>query len=406
MIPKDPAGAHPSGGASLRRTAVYEYHKEFGRLTEFAGFEMPLWYSGIVSECLAVRSGVGIFDVSHMGRILIRGRDAEAFLDRVSTNDVASLKPSKAHYSLLCNPNGGIKDDIILFKLDEGSFMMIVNAANREKDFSWLSENSKGFDVSLSDISEAVALFAVQGPRARDVLQRISQGVDLRGIPRFCFIKAEIGGLGCLISVTGYTGEDGLEVFVPNAERGRSALEVWRAILDAGRGFGIKPCGLGSRDVLRLEAGLCLYGNDIDEETNPIEAGLAFAVKMGKGEFIGRSALEAVSREGPRRERIGLVLEDEGIPRRGFEISKGGERIGEVTSGTYSPTLRRGIAMGYVGAGSAVAGDAVEISIRGRRARGLIAKFPLVKCYWGSEAAKGEEGVRRASFVYKGVAFP
>ncbi|MEM3462254.1 MAG: glycine cleavage system aminomethyltransferase GcvT [Candidatus Bathyarchaeia archaeon] len=406
MIPEDPIGAHRGGGPQLRRTAVYEYHKEFGRLTEFAGFEMPLWYSGIVSECLAVRSGVGIFDVSHMGRILIKGRDAEAFLDRVSTNDVQSLKPSKAHYSLLCNPNGGIKDDIVLFKLDEGSFMMIVNAANRGKDFSWLVENSRGFDVSLSDISEAVALFAVQGPKARDALQRISQGADLRGIPRFCFVKAEIGGLGCLISVTGYTGEDGLEVFVPSANRGPSALGIWRAILEAGSEFRIKPCGLGARDVLRLEAGLCLYGNDIDEHTNPLEAGLAFAVKMGKGDFIGRDALEAVSREGPKRERVGIVLEEEGIPRRGFEISKGGERIGEVTSGTYSPILKRGIAMGYIGAGSAAAGDAVEISIRGRRAKGFISRFPLVKCYWGSEAAKEEERGRRASFVYKGVAFP
>ncbi|MEM2882380.1 MAG: glycine cleavage system aminomethyltransferase GcvT [Candidatus Bathyarchaeia archaeon] len=389
MIPEDPIGAHRGGGPQLRRTAVYEYHKEFGRLTEFAGFEMPLWYSGIVSECLAVRSGVGIFDVSHMGRILIKGRDAEAFLDRVSTNDVASLKPSRAHYSLLCNPNGGIKDDIILFKLDEGSFMMIVNAANRGKDFS-----------------EAVALFAVQGPKAREALQRISQGADLRGIPRFCFARAEIGGLGCLISVTGYTGEDGLEVFVPNSGRGPGALGIWRAILDAGADFGMKPCGLGARDVLRLEAGLCLYGNDIDEHTNPLEAGLAFAVKMGKGDFIGREALEAVSREGPKRERVGIVLEEEGIPRRGFEISKGGERIGEVTSGTYSPILKRGIAMGYIGAGSAAAGESVEISIRGRRAKGFISRFPLVKCYWGSEAAKEEERGRKASFVYKGVAFP
>jgi aminomethyltransferase len=390
----------------LRRTAVYEYHREFGRLTEFSGFEMPLWYSGIISECLAVRSAVGLFDVSHMGRILIRGRDAEAFLNRVTTNDVQALKPSKSHYSLLCNPNGGIKDDVILYKLDSDRFMMIVNAANREKDLSWLLENSKGFDVSISDISEGVALFAVQGPRAREALQRIAQGPDLRGISRFCFVRAEIGGLGCLISATGYTGEDGLEVFVPSSERGPSALEIWREILNAGSEFGIKPCGLGSRDVLRLEAGLCLYGNDIDEGTNPLEAGLAFAVKMGKGDFIGRAALEAISRDGPRRARVGIVLEDEGIPRRGFEILRGGERIGEVTSGTYSPILKRGIAMGYVGAGSAAIGDPIEVSIRGRRARGSISGFPLVKCYWGSEAARRDEEARRAGFAYRGVAFP
>jgi len=390
----------------LRRTPIYEYHKEFGRLTEFSGFEMPLWYSGIVSECLAVRSGVGLFDVSHMGRILVEGRDADSFLNYVSTNDVLALKPSKAHYSLLCNPKGGIKDDVIVFKLGEGSFIVIVNAANREKDLSWLSESSKGFDVSLADISDEVALFAVQGPKARDALQRVSQGADLRAIPRFCFAKVEIEGLDCLASVTGYTGEDGMEVFVPNAETGRSALRVWRAILDAGAEFGVKACGLGSRDVLRLEAGLCLYGNDIDEETNPLEAALGFAVKMGKGDFIGKGALEAIAEAGPKRQRVGVVLEGGGIPRRGFEILKGGERIGEVTSGTYSPILRRGIAMGYVEAGSAAAGDAVEVSIRGRPAGGSVSGFPLVKSYWGSEAARREEEIRRAGFAYRSIAFP
>jgi aminomethyltransferase len=363
----------------MRKTQLYEIHKKTAKMTEFAGFEMPLWYKGITEEHLAVRNNVGIFDVSHMGRVIITGKDAASFLNYVITNDVTALKPNSALYSVMCNENGGIIDDFVVSCLEEEKFLLVPNATNREKDFNWLVRTAKGFNVKIEDISDKVAMFAVQGPNAEKTLQKICT-TDLSKIERFKCTPAKLADIHVFLSRTGYTGEDGFEVYVWNAplDKPDNAVNLWNAILEAGKPYGIEPCGLGARDTLRLEAGLCLYGNDIDENTTPLEARLGFVVKFQKDKFIGKNALLKQKEEGVKRKRVGLRMVEQGIPRQGYKIySEKGENIGQVTSGTFSPLLKCGIAMAYIQAQQAQEGNIVNIEIHGKMAKAKIVPFPF-----------------------------
>jgi aminomethyltransferase len=354
-------------------------HKKVAKLTVFAGFEMPLYYIDIAPEHMAVRNSVGIFDISHMGRVVVTGADSERFLNYVMTNDVSILSSDSAQYSVMCTETGGIVDDLVVYRLETEKFLVVFNASNREKDYNWFIENAKGFTVRIEDVSDNVAMFAVQGPNAEKTLQKTSSE-DLSKIGRFKCGHPCLADVDVFLSRTGYTGEDGFEVFVWNAslEKPDLAVKVWNAIIEAGKNFGIEPCGLGARDTLRLEAGLCLYGNDINEGTTPLEAGLGFVVKLQKERFIGKEALLKQKTEGLKRKRIGIGMIDQGVPRAGFEIySSRGERIGQVTSGTFSPLLKCGVGMGYVQASYAQEGTLVNVNIRGKMAKSKIVAFPL-----------------------------
>ncbi|MEM3090192.1 MAG: glycine cleavage system aminomethyltransferase GcvT [Candidatus Bathyarchaeia archaeon] len=363
----------------LRKIQLYEIHKKTAKMTEFAEFEMPLWYKGIKEEHLAVRNSVGVFDVSHMGRVIVTGRDAVSFLNYVITNDVTTLTPNSALYSVMCNENGGIIDDFVLSCLEEDKFLLVPNATNREKDFNWLVKIADGFKVKIEDVSDKVAMFAVQGPNAQKTLQKICTA-DLSKIERFKCIAAKLAGADVFLSRTGYTGEDGFEVYVWNAplDKPDNAVKLWNNILEAGKPFGIEPCGLGARDTLRLEAGLCLYGNDINENITPLEARLGFVVKFQKDNFIGKNALLKQKEEGIKQKRVGLQMIEQGIPRQGFKIyNEKGDIIGQVTSGTFSPLLKCGIAMAYIQTQYAQEGNIVNIEIRGKMAKAKIVPFPF-----------------------------
>ena len=340
---------------------------------------MPLWYKGIIPEHLAVRNNVGIFDISHMGRIMITGPDCGPFMNYVITNDVSRLSPNSALYSVMCTENGGMIDDFVTYMLEEEKFLLVSNASNREKDYNWLLKNAGSFNVKIEEVSDNVAMLAVQGPKAEKTLQEISSE-DLRKIERFKCGRSSLAGIEVFLSRTGYTGEDGFEVFVWNAplKEPTNALKLWKAITEAGQTFGIEPCGLGARDTLRLEAGLCLYGNDIDETTTPLEAGLGFVVKFQKENFIAKARLQNQKIEGIKRKRVGIQILGEGIPRSHFEIyNDRDEKIGHLTSGTFSPLLRYGIGMGYVGISYAQEGNIVGVKIRGKKAKAKIVSFPF-----------------------------
>jgi aminomethyltransferase len=362
----------------LKKTHLYEFHRQHAKMEPFAGFEMPLWYKDIKPEHLAVRNGVGIFDVTHMGRSLITGQDAEKFLNYVVTNNVANLTLLSAQYSVMCNEHGGIKDDFVVSRLEPEKFLMTYNAANREKDYKWLTQNAAKFNAKIEDVSDKIALFAVQGPKAEKTLQKISSE-NLSQVARFKCGWTRLAGVNTFVSRTGYTGEDGFEVYTWDTplETPENAVKVWNAILQAGKGFGIEPCGLGARDTLRLEAGMCLYGNDIDEDTTPLEALLSFVVKFEKGDFIGRNALLKQKSEGVKKKRIGIRMLEPGIPRQHYEVFKDSAKVGVVTSGTFSPLLEYGIAMAYAASENANAGDKVKVKIRERMADGEMVKFPF-----------------------------
>jgi aminomethyltransferase len=348
-------------------------------MTIFAGFEMPLFYKGVMIEHLAVRNSAGIFDISHMGRVIVEGIDSERFLNYIVTNDVSKLLPNNAQYTVMCNESGGIIDDFVFYRLETEKFMVIPNAANRDKDYNWIVKNSKGFNVKAKEISDEVAMFAVQGPNAEKILQKIT-GDDLSKIERFKCAPSRLADVDVFVSRTGYTGEDGFEIFVWNAslENPYHAVKLWKAILEAGKSFGIEQCGLEARDTLRLEAGMCLYGNDIDESTTPLEAALGFVVKLQKDNFIGKETLQKQKNEGNKRRRVGIQMIEQGIPRRGHEIfNDKKEKIGYMTSGTFSPLLKYGIGMAYVQAPQALEGNVVNVKIREKTVKGKVVAFPF-----------------------------
>ena len=354
------------------------FHEEHGHIGEFAGFNLPLWFKGIIPESLAVRNAVGLFDVSHMGRAIIKGNDSEDFLQQITSNDVSILNDNQGQYSLLCNPDGGIKDDIFVFKVHKDQYSIVYNAANRSSDYDWFIMHKGGFNVEIEDISNQSALFAVQGPRAISLVSEAAHDSKLISVPRFGCARAEIGGVRVLLSRTGYTGEDGFEVLVLDSpiDDPKNAKIVWEELLTAGKSKGLELCGLGARDLLRVEAGYCLYGTDIDEKTNPFEAKLGFVVRLNK-DFIGRSKLQEAKQNSPKKLRVGLIMQNRAIPRHGFSISVNGKDIGAVTSGTLSPILNTGVAMGYTQQPNAQDEAPVQVRIRDRYEPARITKPPF-----------------------------
>jgi aminomethyltransferase len=341
-------------------------------MVDFGGWDLPQQYSSIRDEHLAVRNVAGVFDLSHMGRLDVRGRGAADYLQGLLTNDVTQVAPGRAQYTLLCREDGGILDDLVIYRRAEDDFLVVVNAANRVKDVAWMREHLPT-GVMLDDRTYDVSLIALQGPQAESLLP--AGGLDPASLPYFGFGQGEIDGVPSMISRTGYTGEDGFELFVP-AEH---AVEVWRAVLAAGKAQGVRPCGLGARDACRLEAGLRLYGNDMDETINPYDAGLGWTVKLGKGHFLGSQALAAIKSTGAHRRVVGLQTTDRTIPRHDSAVLRDGGVIGRVTSGTWSFFLNRGVAMASLEAGRGGPGDSVEIDVRGRPGSAEVVALPIYR---------------------------
>ena len=359
----------------MKRTAFYEIHKALGaKIVEFAGFEMPVQYSGIIEEHLAVRNRVGVFDVSHMGEIEVRGKDALRFLQYVTINDVAKLVEGKVQYSAMCYADGGIVDDLLVYHSGD-HYMLVVNASNVGKDFEWLHSQLQG-DVRLTDKSDEVSLLAIQGPRSLDTLQKLTP-VNLSEIEYYHFRPGTIAGIPMTISRTGYTGELGFEIYFESSPV--TGKKVWEAIFDAGREFGIAPIGLGARDTLRLEMGFCLYGNDIDQTTHPLEAGLSWITKLDKGEFLGRGPMMKAKETGLKRKLVGLTFLEKNIARHGYALTTNGSTIGQVTSGTFSPSLQQSIAMGYVSTAYGKPGSRIAVPIRGKDIPATVVRIPFLQ---------------------------
>src|SRR6184192_1310395 len=360
-----------------KRTQVYEYHKKHGNIVDYAGYELPVWFEGIIPECKAVRTHVGLFDVSHMGRITVEGKNAEKFLNSLVTNDVSTLSTGQGHYSLLCNPNAGIIDDLTIFRTSQTKYLVVYNAANRDKNWAWL-EKHRDPGAGLRDVSDQSAMFAVQGQKAGQLLRSIS-GARLEEIVNYSGKDVRVGDLSCLVTRSGYTGEDGFEIYVWNAtsQNPEPALRIWDKLLSAGKHEGLKPSGLGARDVLRLEAGMCLYGNDIDENTSPVEARLNWVVRLEKPEFVGKNAIMRLKEKGPGRVRVCFKMMEKGIPRQGQDIFADTDIVGKVSSGTFSPTLSLGIGMGYVPPSLAAIGERFSVGIRDRRVQAEVVKLPF-----------------------------
>jgi len=361
-----------------RRTPVYEYHRKHGNVVEYAGFDLSVWFEGIIPECHCIRNNCGIFDVSHMGRVLAEGKGAESFLNQLTTNDVSNLAVGRGQYSLLCNPKGGIMDDLTIFRLGGMRYLVVYNAGNRDKNWNWLLKKRPRNDVTLSDVSDNVAMFAVQGPRAGVVLWNVS-GVKLEEVEKYGTKDVKVAGVPCLLTRSGYTGEEGFEIYVWNAsvKEPSNAVTVWEKLLSGGRELGICPVGLGARDVLRLEAGMCLYGNDIDENTSPVEAKLNWVVRLEKPDFVGKNAIMGLKERGPSRVRVGFRMKEKGIPRQSQDILVDAELVGKVSSGTFSPTLSVGIGMGYVPPSLAAVGETFSVGIRDRKVRAEVVKLPF-----------------------------
>ncbi|SHK96180.1 glycine cleavage system aminomethyltransferase GcvT [Rhodothermus profundi] len=367
-----------------KRTPLYDRHMALGaRMMRFGGFEMPVQYTSIIDEHLAVRQAAGLFDVSHMGEIFVRGPRAFEFVQQLITNDASRLYDGRALYTVMCTPEGGVVDDLLVYRFDAETYLLVVNAANIEKDFAWMQEhNSMG--AQLENRSDEIALLALQGPAAFTIARHFVPDLSPDN-PRYYHFRVMEPGtfLGCrwaVLSHTGYTGEPGLEIYCYADE----AANVWDALLEVGQAHGLKPAGLGARDTLRLEAGYCLYGNELDESTNPLEAGLSWVVKFDKGHFIGREALLRIKEAGPARRLIGLVLEARGIPRAGYPIVDATETpIGQVTSGSLSPVLQQGIALGYVPNQPAYTepGQPLGVQIRRQILPAHVHKPPFVKLH-------------------------
>lgn len=357
-----------------KRTRLYEEHKKLGgKIVDFAGWEMPIQYEGITEEHLAVRKAAGIFDVSHMGVFEISGKNVCEFLDYLTPSDNTNLSVGQAQYSLLLTDAGTFVDDIILYKLSPDKFFVVVNASNLEKDFQWIKDHIKG-DVELKNLSSNYTLIALQGPRAANILSKLTSA-DLSSIKTFHLATVDIKGIGdILIARTGYTGEDGFEIFAPAA----SATKVWNMLLETGKSDGLRPIGLAARDTLRLEMKYSLYGHEINNETNALEANLRWVIKFKKpSNFIGRKTLEKIRDEGLTRKLIGFKMIDKGIPRQGYPIKASGKAVGFVTSGTFSPSLNEPIGIGYVEMDLSEIGSKFFIDIRGKERLAEVVKTPF-----------------------------
>jgi len=348
---------------NLKKTPLFNTYSEYGgKIIEFGGWAMPVLYSGIISEHEAVRSAAGLFDVSHMGEVDIKGVEAFEFVQKLVTNDVSVLKDNQILYTLMCYENGGIVDDLLVYKFSQEHFYLVINAGNIEKDFLWMLRNKGSYDVEITNSSDLVAEIAIQGPKAQKILQKIMD-VDLNEIKFFYFEKdVLVDGIKCIVSRTGYTGEDGFEIYTTIEK----IEKLWHKLLKVGAIEGLKPAGLGCRDTLRFEASLPLYGDEISQDISPLEAGLGFFVKLQKQNFIGREALLKQKEEGIKRKLVGFEMKDRGIPRHGYEVFILGEKIGVVTTGYLSPTLKKNIGLALIDFKYSELGTEIEIVIRGK----------------------------------------
>lgn len=359
----------------MKKTKFYSVHEKLGaKMVEFAGYIMPVQYSSIIAEHKAVRNSVGVFDVSHMGEIFVSGKKAADFVQYITVNDIEKLYPGRVQYSAMCYEDGGIVDDLLVYKISETKFMLVVNASNLEKDFEWMKKNNK-FDVELSDESDEYSLIAVQGPKSKETIRKI-YGKEL-SIEYYNFVEDKLAGIDMIISRTGYTGEVGYELYFKGDEQ--AAEKIWQAVFDAGKEFNIQPAGLGARDSLRLEYGFCLYGNDIDQTTNPLEAGLGWITRLNKKDFIGKEALVKVKSEGLTRKLVALNSDHKAFPRHGYDLTLNNMKVGVITSGTVSPVLDIPIAMGYVDIKYAAEGNEINFNIRGKDIPAKIVKLPFIK---------------------------
>lgn len=362
----------------MQRTPLISQHRVAGaKLVDFAGWEMPIQYTGVLDEYHTVRSTAGLFDVSHMGRLMAAGPGAATFLQQTTTNDVAKLSVGQAHYSMVCNEQGGIKDDIFVYRLKPEEYLLCVNASNREKILRWLQDHRHGMTVTLDDHSAHLAQVAIQGPCSRDILVTLG-GHTVTNLKLHNTCEATLGSIHALVARTGYTGELGYELYVAADRIGA----LWELLIEHGRTFGLKPAGLGARDLLRLDMGYLLYGNDISEETTPLEAAVGWTVSFQKGEFVGRPRLQAQKDGELTRRFVGFELLEKAVPRHGFKIysaQASADPIGEITSGNLSPILQKGIGLGYVPLRYAEPGTPITIDIRGRIVPGQIVKMPFYR---------------------------
>lgn len=356
------------------KTALYDKHVAHGaKMVPFAGYIMPIQYKSITAEHQKVRESAGMFDVSHMGEFFVRGEGASDFMNRMTVNNVAKLRENQAQYSAMLLENGGIIDDLLVYRRANDEFMIVVNAANREKDFAWLKDHADS-GVELEDASDRYSLLAIQGRYAPAIVQKLTD-TSLDEIKYYWFVDGMVAGHPAIISRTGYTGEDGFELYAENEH----AEALWDAVLEAGKDEGIEPVGLGARDTLRLEMKFALYGNDIDETTNPIEAGLGWITKVNKGEFAGREAILDVKQKGISRKLIGFEVEGKAIPRHDYKCVQGGKEIGYVTSGCWSPSLDKGIGMGYLEKELSVVGTHFDVMIRNKAVPAVVVETPFYK---------------------------
>lgn len=352
----------------LKRTPLYDEHRLAGaKMIDFGGWEMPVQYVGVIEEHRTVRSKAGLFDVSHMGEIEVRGKDALDFVQYIFTNDITKIEDNQILYTPMCSPDGGVIDDLLVYRFNKEHFLLVVNASNTDKDFAWLEENRKFYDVHLENRSAEYALLALQGPQAQQILQKLTS-LDLNEIKNYRFKHWEVDEVLCLISRTGYTGEDGFELYFPP----EYAVQLWRKILEVGAAEGIQPIGLGARDTLRFEAKLPLYGNELGSEITPLEAGLGFFVKLDKKDFIGKEALQKQKESGIPRKLVGLEMIERGIARSHYPIHSEGKEIGFITSGTFAPTLNKNIALGLIATEYAQEGKTLEVMIRGKGVKAQI----------------------------------
>ncbi len=359
---------------ALKSTSLSELHIQLGaKMVPFAGFNMPVLYDNLIQEHLTVRNAMGVFDVSHMGEVWIEGPKAFDLVSWITTNDVASLYDGRVQYSCMPNNTGGIVDDLLVYRFNAEKYLLVINAGNIEKDLHWINEQNRNFGASVTNVSDDYSLLAIQGPKAAEALQKLTT-VNLADIPYYHFVEGELGGLSIIISNTGYTGAGGFELYVKNND----ARQLWDRVFEAGAEFGIKPIGLGARDTLRLEKGFCLYGNDINDETSPIEAGLGWITKFNH-DFVNRAHHENIKTNKPTKKLVGFELIDRGIPRQHYPICNAeGNVIGEVTSGTQSPSLNKAIGMGYVASEFSATGSEIYIEVRGKLLKAQVVKIPFL----------------------------
>jgi aminomethyltransferase len=362
----------------VKKTPLNQVHRELGaRMVDFGGWDMPVQYSGVIEEHLTVRQAAGLFDVSHMGEIEVRGTNAMDFIQHLTINDAAKLVDGQVQYSAMCYPEGGVVDDVTLYRFSATHFLFCVNASNTDKDFAWMRQvlaDASMTDVTLKNRSSEFAQIALQGPKAEEILAQLTD-VSLADIAYYHFREGAVAGVPMIISRTGYTGEDGFELYLPST----AAVDVWQRLMTTGAAHGLMPIGLGARDTLRLEKGYALYGHELSREISPLEAGLAWITKLDKAGFVGKAALVAQKADGVPRRRIGLIMQERGIPREGYPVLAGGREVGIVTSGTMSPSLKVGVALALVEPAAVGIDGELEVAVRSRRMRAKVVRPPFVK---------------------------